>query len=65
VVTLGAPGRDKLIANRHRKRKIREAASMQMAEFTAPNSELETAETMRRGHHAIPRSDLARDLCCR
>lgn len=59
---LGPTCRHKLLPNRHRKRKVRKAASVEVAELTAPNRELETAEAMGCRTHAVPRRHFSCNL---
>src|SRR6185503_11305506 len=62
VVMLRASRGHELLPDRDWKWKIGEAASMQMAELSSSYTELDTAETMRSGDHAVPRSHFAADL---
>jgi len=62
VVTLGAACSNELIADCNREWKIGKPASMQMAELSSSETELETTETMRGGNDTVPRGYFARDL---
>ena len=62
------PVRDQLLAYSHWKRQIGQAAAVHMSELTAPEAELDAAESMRLDAHAFPTGDLVfdeRDEVCR
>lgn len=62
------PVRDQLLAHFHWKRQIGQAAAVQVAELTAPEAELDAAESVRLDAHAFPTGDLVcdeRDEGCR
>jgi len=56
---LCAPRRHELVADRNRKWKIGKPASMQVAELSSSHAEFESAETMRSGNDAVPRTQFA------
>jgi hypothetical protein len=52
---------DELVADQQRKRKVREAAAMQVTELAMPASKLGAAESMPALRHSGPRRDLPDD----
>jgi hypothetical protein len=63
VVRLRASGRNQLVPHGDGKRQVREAAPVKMSEFPPPYAELDSAVAMRSHRHAVPRPDLALNLC--
>jgi len=59
---LGASRRHQFFAYLHRKRQIREAIAVQMADFASTDAELDSTETVRSHDDAVPTRDFAFDL---
>jgi len=58
---LGASRRHQFFAYLHRKRQIREAIAVQMADFASTDAELDSTETVRLHDDAVPTRDFAFD----
>jgi hypothetical protein len=61
---LRSPCGHQLLTDTNRKREIREAAAVQVAEFASADAELQEAGTVRGNRHARPGSNLALDCVC-
>ncbi|HEY1913834.1 MAG TPA: hypothetical protein VGG73_23110 [Vicinamibacterales bacterium] len=62
-MSLRSAGRDQLVADADRKRKIGESITVEVAKFTVADAKLDAAEAMRFDDDAWPAGDFALNLC--